>query len=111
MFLIFSFKNGPKWSLPPNPTPSPSLASAEVSCQGAEKIENNTCLMIFYNCYEKRQTQSLPGGFYKGSLDKKYLKIMKTIAAVFPRGSKKRKSNNDDKHGHGKEKRRPSTLC
>ena len=33
------------------------------------------------------------------------------IAAVFPRGSKKRKSNNDDKHGHGQEKRRPSTLC
>ena len=34
----------------------------------------------------------------------------KTIAAVFPRGSKKRKSNNDDKHGHGQEKRRPTTL-
>ena len=29
----------------------------------------------------------------------------------FPRGSKKKKSNNDDKHGHGQEKRRPSTLC
>ena len=25
----------------------------------------------------------------------------KTIAAIFPRGSKKRKSNNDDMHGHG----------
>ena len=33
------------------------------------------------------------------------------IAAVFPRGSKKRKSNNDDKHDHGQEKRRLSTLC
>ena len=29
---------------------------------------------------------------------------MKTTAAVFPMGSKKRKSNNDDKHGHGQEK-------
>ena len=34
----------------------------------------------------------------------------KTTAAVFPRGSKKRKSNNDDKRGHGQEKRRPTTL-
>ena len=30
----------------------------------------------------------------------------------FPRGgSQKRKSNNGDKHGHGQEKTRPSTLC
>ena len=41
---------------------------------------------------------------------KKCEKSTKTIAAVFPRGSKKRKSNNDDKHGHGQEKRRPTTL-
>ena len=33
------------------------------------------------------------------------------IKAIFPRGSKKRKSNNDGKHDHGQEKRRPSTLC
>ena len=32
------------------------------------------------------------------------------IPAVFPRGPKKRKSNNDDKHGDGQEKRRPTTL-
>ena len=31
-----------------------------------------------------------------------------TTAAVFPRGFKKRKSSNGDKHGHGQEKRRPS---
>ena len=31
------------------------------------------------------------------------------IAAVFPGGSIKRKSNNDDKHGHGQEKRKPTT--
>ena len=30
--------------------------------------------------------------------------------AVFPRGSKKRKSTNDDKHDHGHEKGRPTTL-
>ena len=41
---------------------------------------------------------------------KKAAKNGKTIVAVFPRGSKKRKSNNDDKHGHGQEKRRPTTL-
>ena len=37
--------------------------------------------------------------------------VTKIIVAVFPRGSKKRKSNNDDKHDYGQEKRRPSTLC
>ena len=31
-------------------------------------------------------------------------KNQKTTAAVFPRGSKKRISNNDDKHDHGQEK-------
>ena len=46
----------------------------------------------------------------KRSVAKKYLKSTKTIAAVFPRGSKKRKSNNDHKHEHGQEKRRPTTL-
>ena len=30
--------------------------------------------------------------------------------AVFPGESQKRKSDNDDKHGHAQEKRRPSTL-
>ena len=35
--------------------------------------------------------------------------LTKTTAAVFPRGSEKRKSNNDDKHDHGQEKNRPST--
>ena len=33
------------------------------------------------------------------------------ILAVFPRGSKKRKSNDDGKNDHGQEIRRPSTLC
>ena len=31
--------------------------------------------------------------------------ITKNIIAVFPMGSKKRKSNNDDKHDHGQEKK------
>ena len=44
----------------------------------------------------------------KGGLQ---VKIMKTTVAVFPRVSKKRGSNNDDKHDNGQEKRRPSTLC
>ena len=46
--------------------------------------------------------KTLPGGLRRDP---------KTTAAVFPRGSKKRKSKNDDKHGHGQDKRRPSTLC
>ena len=43
--------------------------------------------------------------FFRSCLDRDL-----TIAAVFPGGSKKRQSNNDDKHGHGQEKRRPSTC-
>ena len=42
-------------------------------------------------------------------LAKKYPQNTKTIAAVFPRGSKKTKYNNDDKHEHGQDKRRLST--
>ena len=44
------------------------------------------------------------------SADRFHQNVMKTTAAVFPRGFKKRKPNNDDKHGHGQEKRRPTTL-
>ena len=36
--------------------------------------------------------------------------ITKTIAAVLPKGPKKGKSNNDDKHDQGQEKRRHSTY-
>ena len=64
--------------------------------------------MTFYNFYRKIK-KILTRGLKKGSLAKKYQKIKKTIAAVFPRGPKKRKSNNDDKHGHGQDKRRPTT--
>ena len=58
--------------------------------------------------------KKLRGGLKKWFSANNYEKVRKntkTIAAVFPRGSKKKKSNNDDKHGHGQEKRRPSTLC
>ena len=48
---------------------------------------------------------------FPGGPHAKMRKMRKTTAAIFPRGSKKRKSNNDDKHDHGQEKRRPSTLC
>ena len=36
--------------------------------------------------------------------------LTKTTAAVFPRGSKKRRSNSDEKHEHGQEQRRTSTF-
>ena len=62
--------------------------------------------MIFIEFVSKNLTR----GLKTGSVAKKYSKITKTIAAVFPRGSKKRKSNNDDEHGHGQEKRSPTTL-
>ena len=37
--------------------------------------------------------------------------IVEKYSGRFPRGCKKRKCNNDDKHGHGQEKKKPSTLC
>ena len=44
-------------------------------------------------------------------LSKGYFFLMLQLTtAVFPGGSKKRKSNNDSKNGHGQEKRRPSTY-
>ena len=57
--------------------------------------------MIFMKMSKRMPTR----GLKKGSVANKYLKDTKTIAAVFPRGSRKRKSNNDDKHDHGQEKR------
>ena len=58
--------------------------------------------MTFYNFYEKIAKIHCLGA-NKGVLTK-------TTVAVFPTGSKKRESNNDDKHDHGQEKRRPSTY-
>ena len=34
-------------------TPSPSPASAKVSCQGANKFKKSTCLMTSYDLYEE----------------------------------------------------------
>ena len=59
--------------------------------------------MIFIKNVETNSARELK----KGSAGKN----AKSRAAVFPRGPKKRKSNNDEKHYHGQEKRRPSTLC
>ena len=56
--------------------------------------------------------KTIPKKPYQGGCTKRSTrKNTKTTAAVFPRGSKKRTSNNDDQHDHGQEKRRPSTLC
>ena len=59
--------------------------------------------MILYDFYEKGQKNILPGGLTSGPREK--------YNRRFPRRSKKRKPNNDDKHDHGKKKRKPSTLC
>jgi hypothetical protein len=37
-------------------------------------------------------------------------KCYENYSSRFPEGVQKEKSNNDDKHGHGQEKRRPTTL-
>ena len=89
------------------PRPSPSLASAKVSGRGARKLEKNISDDFLSFLWKKNEKHPLPRGFKRCS----QLKSTKTTAVVFPRGSKKKKSNNDDKHGHGQEKRRPSTLC
>ena len=79
---------------------NPSPASAKVSCQGANILKKKKCFWWFSMITMKKK---LAWGLKKGPPRTK-------IIAVFPRGSKKRKSNNDDKHGHGQDKRRPSTL-
>ena len=93
------YRTDPKWFHPLIPIPGVSKGLLP----GANKLEKSKCLMIFYDFYEK-QKGALPGGAFKGVPKKK-----KTPFS--PRGSKKKKSNNDDKHGHGQEKRRLSTLC
>ena len=45
--------NGPKMDSNDPPPPSPIQASAKVSCQGANKLEKLTFLMIFYYFYKK----------------------------------------------------------
>ena len=42
---------------------------------------------------------------FEGVLNKKH----ENYSSRFPEGVQKRKSNDDDKHDHGQEKRRPST--
>ena len=44
------------------PSPSPSLASAKVSCQGAVKFQKNTCLMISF-IFIKKSEESLMNHF------------------------------------------------
>ena len=65
--------------------------------------------MLFYDVYENVKKISLPGGSKRGH-ELKVTNNTKTTAVFFPRGSKKRKSINDDQHGHGQEKRRPSIM-
>ena len=85
------------------PTPSPTPASAKVSCQEANKLEQK---LIFYDF----PTFLLKNSFVRYCLMSKGV-VRETIVAVFPRGSKKRKSNINDKHDHGQRKRKSPTLC
>ena len=83
----------------PRPIPIPSVSKSLLPW--IKKM----CLNIFYDFYGNQKIP-LPGGLKR----RLQVKVTKIIAAVFPSGSKKKKSNNDDKHGHGLEKRRPPTL-
>ena len=84
------------------PIAPPAPASAKVSCQGVNKLEN-IFLMILYDFVVKSQKNNLPGGLKRGPREK--------YNRRFSEGSKKRKTNNNDKLDHGQKKRRPSTLC
>ena len=86
------------------PPPSPSLASEKVFCQEANKLGNKV-----FDDFPSFLLKEYKNHFVRYCLISKGV-LTKTIVAVFPRRSKKRKSNNDDKHGHGQEKRRPTTL-
>ena len=87
--------NGPKWCPPQSPSKSPA--------RGQTNENKNIYLMIFDSVYEKGPKKDpfvrlclMSTGF-----------LTKTIVAVFQRESQRRKSNNDGKHDHGHEKRRP----
>ena len=42
----------------PTPPPCPSPASAKVSCQGANKLEQNKCLMNFYDFMRRKNKET-----------------------------------------------------
>ena len=86
-----------------SPPQSASPALAKVSCQGADKLEQNVFLMLFIIFIKK----VMKSPFVKYCLMSKgfFFLITKTTVAVFTRGSQKRKSTNDDKHDNGQEKR------
>ena len=58
--------------------------------------------MMFYHSFSENQ---------KNKKLNNYENITKTTAAALPGGSKKRISNNNDKHDHGQEKRGPFTYA
>ena len=69
--------------------------------------------MKFYVVYEKFP-KSPPMGLKNKSVATKHYQTTKkkeNYSGLSPDGATKRKSNNDDKHGNGQKKRRPSTLC
>ena len=67
--------------LPPN---SPSPATAEISCQGANKLEKNTLLMNFFYFYEEDQKVPGLGGLQRGPHE--------NYSSRFPDGGPKRGS-------------------
>ena len=86
---------------PPIPIPG---VSKSLLPGGKQNIKKHIFQVVYDFCEKKNITR----GLKKGSLTKDY----ENYSGRFPEGvQEKRKSNNDDNHGHGQEKRRPSTLC
>ena len=77
---------------PPLSPSSPSSVSAKVSCLGANKLATNTFWVISMTFIEQINNHPYQVGIKRGQ----WLKGTKATAAVFPRVSKRRNSNNDD---------------
>ena len=84
--------------------PYPHPQRQQESPARGKQIEKNQFSMFIFLFNKK-----VKNAFVRYCLKSKGV-LTKTTGAVFPRGSEKRKSNNDDKHDHDQEKRRPSTY-
>ena len=76
---------------------------------GVQKRGNPTMTTSTVTAMRKGYPQHWVEGHKSKQIGLNRVFVAKTKTAVFPRGSKKRKSNNDNQHGHGQEKRRPTT--
>ena len=92
----------------PLPAPSPSHPRRQQkSLPGGLENKKKNIVDDFLSCFMK----SLDSRYCLKESSGKNYENHENYSDRFPEGVQKRKSNNDDKYGHGQEKRRPSTLC